>query len=170
MWVFVLDDYVERRSASVGELDELFARCNAVVHTGKRDDSHPLTASLSGWQEEAAELPAYPALATVVGGRVRRRTWTATGTTGSRLGAGTGRVPPGITGRREHLATSTAVPSGRCTCRGGSPTAARVVGPLDMLLPALDDAHFGARLANDLGTISRERDQPGQNNILMYDG
>ncbi len=39
---------------------------------------------------------------------------------------------------------------------------------LDVLLPALHDASLATRLANDLATMARERDEPGANNVLMY--
>ena len=40
----------------------------------------------------------------------------------------------------------------------------------DVLVSAVDDLSVAVRLANDLATIDRERNEPGQNNILMYDG
>ena len=40
---------------------------------------------------------------------------------------------------------------------------------LDVLVHSLNDVSVVVRLANDLATIYRERDQPGQNNLLMYD-
>lgn len=172
MWVIVLDDYIEQEITERDHLDELVDRCNAVVRTGKRDDSHPLTASLSGWQEEASALPTYPALSSLWEESVARTldgyryNWIAGWARES------GEIPPGITmDVDEHLAHIGSSAIGqvhvpRWLTYGGD----TLWDHMDMLLPALEDTHFVCRLANDLGTISRERDQPGQNNILMYDG
>jgi len=171
MWVIVLDDHIEQEITEQGPLDELVDRCNAVVRTGERDDSHPLTASLSEWQQEAAALPAYPALASLWEQSVAatlngyRYNWIA-GWARER-----GESPPGLTMDVDeylaHIGSSAInqVHIPRWLTYGDT-----YVNHLDALLPALEDTHYVCRLANDLGTIDRERDQPGQNNILMYDG
>lgn len=171
MWVIVLDDHIEQEITERGPLDELVDRCNAVVRTGVRDDSHPLTASLSEWQAEASALPGYPALASLWEKSVAatldgyRYNWVA-GWARER-----GEVPPGLTMDVDeylaHIGSSAInqVHIPRWLTYGDT-----YVNHLDALLPALEDTHYVCRLANDLGTIDRERDQPGQNNILMYDG
>jgi hypothetical protein len=174
MWVIVLDDDLEQEATELDQVDELVDRCNAVVRTGQRDDSHPLTASLSGWQQEAAELPTYPALSSLWEKSVARTldgyryNWAAG------WARDTGTTPPGLTMDVEeyfaHVGSSAIgqVHVPRWLTYGGED----VLEHLDVLLPALEDTHFVCRLANDIGTISRELSQPGHghNNILMYDG
>jgi len=170
MWVIVLDDYIEQEISERDTLDELVDRCNAVVRTGRHDDSHPLLASLSGWQREAVELPRYPALSSLWEKAVAatldgyRYNWVA----GWARTKGT--TPPGLTmDVEEYLAHigSSAINQVHLPrfLTFGSDT---LLDNLEVLLLALEDTHVVCRLANDLGTISRERDQPGQNNILMY--
>lgn len=171
LWAFAIDDVVEKEITELDELEDLFDRCNAVVRTGRRDDSHPILASLSGWQQELAQLPNYPALSALwerkfaaclaghrydwIAGWARTRGTTAPGFTmdvaeylAHHDGAGVGQVH---------------VP--RWIVYGGDD----VSSCLDVLVPALEDASVLIRLANDLGTFARERDEPGQNNVLMYD-
>lgn len=172
MWVIVLDDYFEQEITDRDQLDDFVDRCNAVVRTGRRDDSHPLLTGLSGWQQEASELPSYPALASLWEKGVAstldgyRYDWIV----GSAREKGS--TPPGFTmDVEEYLAHagSSAVLLVSVTkwLTYGEDT---LLDHLDVLLPALDDVSVVCRLANDLATISRERNQPGQNNILMYDG
>lgn len=167
VWAYALDDFVEREVSEVGELDAFFARCNAVVHTGQRDDGHPLLACLSTWQEEAAALPGYPALATVWADefasclRGHRYDWV--------VGWARERGEPTGSDVGEYLdhADSSAIGQvhvPRWIAYGG----AELPDRLDVLLPALHDASLATRLANDLATMARERDEPGANNVLMY--
>jgi hypothetical protein len=167
VWGYALDDHVEREVTEPDELDAFFDRCNAVVRTGNRDDGHPLLAALSTWQQEIAALPGYPALAHVwqekfasclrghrydwVVGRARER----------------GEAPDPDVGEYLDHADSSAVGQvqvPRWIVYGGEELPAR----LDVLVPALDDISVATRLANDLSTIARERDEPGANNVLMY--
>lgn len=177
MWVIVLDDYMEQELTDLDQLDkldEVLDRCNAVVRTGQRDDSHPLTASLSGWQQEAAELPLYPALSSLWEKSVARTldgyryNWIAG------LARDRGTTPPGFTmDVDEYLAHIGSSAIGQVHVPRwltyGEDT---LLEHLDVLLPALEDTHVVCRLSNDLGTIARELSQPGRghNNILMYDG
>jgi hypothetical protein len=167
VWAYALDDFVEREVSEVGELDEFFARCNAVVHTGQRDDGNPLLACLSTWQEEVAALPGYPALATVWADefasclRGHRYDWVVGWArergeaTGSDVGEYLDHADSSAIGQVH-------VP--RWITYGGEELPDR----LDVLLPALHDASLATRLANDLATMARERDEPGANNVLMY--
>jgi hypothetical protein len=43
-----------------------------------------------------------------------------------------------------------------------------VVDHLDLLVSAFGDYVVASRLASDLATYSRERDQPGNDNVFMY--
>lgn len=170
MWVIVLDDYIEQEITELEQLDDLVDRCNAVVRTGEPDHSHPLVASLSEWQQEASQYPTYPALASLWERSVfrtldgYRHDWIV----GWAREQGT--TPPGFTmDVDEYLAHVGSSAIGqvhvpRWLTYGGD----TLLDHLDVLLPALEDTHVVCRLANDLGTISRERNQPGQNNILMY--
>lgn len=172
MWVIVLDDHLEQEITEQAHLDELVDRCQAVVRTGTPDDGHPLLASLSEWQREAAELPTYPPLASLWETSVARTldgyryNWIA----GWARDRGT--TPPGLTlDVEEYLAHIGSSAIGQVHVPRwltfGTDT---LWDHMDVLLPALEDTHFVCRLANDLGTIERERAQPGHghNNILMY--
>jgi hypothetical protein len=171
MWVIVLDDYLEQEVTEVGHLDELVDRCNAVVRTNQPDDWHPLTASLSEWQQEASALPTYPPLAALWEKSVARTldgyryNWIA-GTARQR-----GVAPSGLTmDVEEYLAHIGSSAIGQVHVPRwltfGTDT---LWDNMDVLLPALEDTHWVCRLANDLGTIARELSEPGcHNNILMY--
>jgi hypothetical protein len=172
MWVIVLDDYLEQEITERKEVDELVDRCKAVVRTGQPDDGHPLLGSLSEWQQEASKLATYPALSALWEESVGRTldgyryNWIAGWARES------GNMPPGFTmGVDEHMAHIGSSAIGqvhvpRWLTYGGD----TLWDHMDVLLPALEDTHYVCRLANDLGTIARERSQPGHNNILMYEG
>jgi hypothetical protein len=166
-WAYALDDHVEREVADLAELDEFLDRCNAVVRTGRPDDGNPLLASLSVCQRELARLPGYPALASLwerkfdAGLRGQRYDWVV----GWAREMGTAAE----SGVEEYLEHADSISIGqvhlpRWVSYGGDELPKR----LDVLVPALDDVTVATRLANDLATISRERDEPGQNNVLMY--
>lgn len=166
VWAYALDNHIERDVASLPELDDLFDRCNAVIRTGQRDDGHPLLASLSGWQRELAQQPLYPPLATLweqkfdsclramrydwVVGRAREE-----GADGSSV--------------EEYLDHADSISVWQVHVpRWIGYGCDDLVDHLDVLVPALDDVTVIGRLANDLATYSWEREEKGQNNILMY--
>lgn len=168
VWTYAFDDYVEREVTDLSELDEFFDRCRAVLRTGRRDDGNPLLASLSTWQRELADLPDYPALASLweektdLVLRGHRYDWV--------VGRERERGSPPQAGVEEYLdhadsITLWMVHLPRWVAYGGDEVPKR----LDVLVPALDDLSVAVRLANDLATIDRERSEPGHNNVLMYD-
>jgi hypothetical protein len=167
MFAYALDKYVDREVTELAELDEFIDRCTAVVRAGKSDESNQLLRMLSAWQREFAELPGYPALAAVWERkfdsclRGHRYNWV--------VGAARERGEDPAADVDEYLAHADGVAIGlvqvpRWVAYGGP----ELPDLLDVLLPALDDVAVVARLANDLATIDRERDEPGQNNILLY--
>lgn len=167
VWAYALDDHVEQNVHSLAELDELFDRCNAIVRNGKYDDSHPLLASLSGWQAEVASHPLYPGLAAVWADRFaeallgERYDWIA----GEARERGEGPTDPEEYLR--HAASSntwmTHFP------RWATSDREDLLDNLPLLDSALMEIEVAVRLANDLATFRRERAERGQNNILMYD-
>ncbi|MFE8912137.1 terpene synthase family protein [Streptomyces globisporus] len=167
VWAYALDDHVEQNVRSLDELDDLFGRCEAVVRGGGRDDSHPLLASLSGWQSELERAPHYPKLAGLWGDRFaealrgERYDWTA----GLARDRGEGPSDP-----QEYL-TYAASSNAWITHFPRWATSDRddLVENLPLLDSALETIEVAVRLSNDLATFERERAEPGQNNILMYD-
>jgi hypothetical protein len=166
-WTYAIDNHVERDVTSLAELDDLFDRCAAVVRTGQRDDSHPLLACLSGWQHDLARHPDYPALAALWerkfadGLRAMRYDWV--------VGRAREEGAASVSNIEEYLANADSilvwlVHLPRWIVYGG----AELVDHLDVLIPAMDDVTVATRLANDLATYAWEKDEKGQNNILMY--
>jgi hypothetical protein len=167
VWAYALDDYVEREISELAALDEFFDRCTAIVHTGQPDGGHPLLTCLSAWQAEIAALPGYPALAATWEQkfdsclRGHRYDWV--------VGWARERGEPVESDVDEYLDNADSSAIGqvhvpRWIAYGG----AELPDRLDVLLPALADASVATRLANDLATIARERDEAGANNVLMY--
>jgi terpene synthase-like protein len=167
VWGYALDDHIERKITDLGELDGFLARCNEVVRTGRRDDGNALLASLSSWQEEISAQPGYPALADVWADkfdsclRGHRYDWV--------VGWARERGESPATSVEEYLAHADSSAIGqvhvpRWIAYGDDELPAH----LDVLVPALDDVSVATRLANDLATIARERDEAGANNVLMY--
>lgn len=160
-WAYALDDHLELRAT---DADDLVDRCLAVVRTGQADTSHPLLTSLSAWNQELASLPGYPPLDALWQAkfasclRGHRYDWVA----------GRTRERGTVAEYLDHADSISLwlVNLPRWVAYGGPDLPAH----LDVLVPAVDDLSMAVRLANDLATIDRERDQPGQNNILMYDG
>lgn len=166
-WTYAVDDYAEQEVPCLAELDEMLARCNAVLQTGAPDTSHPLLAALSEYQAGLMTWPLYPALSALwrekFGKDMRgmRYDWIV-GRAREEL---TGPVPS-VAEYLNHadsiLVWTTHLP--RWICNGDT----GLIDHLDVLIPALDDEVVAVRLANDLATISRAKAQRGQNNILMY--
>lgn len=166
-WVCAADDHVERDVTDLAELDEFIDRCDTVVRTGRRDDSEPLLASLSGWQRELADEPLYPKLAELWERkfaaclRAMRYDWV--------VGAARadGRDPASTVDEYLDNADSISVWQVHLP-RWVSSGHTGLVDHLDVLVPALDDIAVVGRLANDLAGYSRERTEPRENNVLMY--
>jgi catabolite regulation protein CreA len=167
VWVCAIDDHIERDVTELDKLDEFIDRCNAVVRTGRRDDSHPLLASLSGWQRELACWPDYSALAELwerkfaACMRAMRYDWVV----GLARANGTGTTSTVA----EYLDNADSISVWQvhlpCWVSAGGAT---LVDHLDVLVPALDDIAVACRLANDLASYARERADPRENNVLMY--
>ncbi|GAB3449362.1 isoprenoid biosynthesis enzyme family protein [Actinophytocola sediminis] len=172
-WAYAFDDHLEQRVTDPGELGELVDRCLAVVHTGQSDPGNPLLHSLSAWQHELARLPGYPPLASLWQTRFaaclrgHRYDWTA-GRARERGSAHAAGITLDVAEYLDHADSISLwlVNLPRWVAYGGADLPAR----LDVLVPAVDDLTVAVRLANDLATIDRELNEPGQNNILMYAG
>ncbi|TDP98038.1 terpene synthase family protein [Labedaea rhizosphaerae] len=170
VWVCAIDDHIEREVSELDKLDEFIDRCNSVVRTGRPDDSNTLLAALSGWQRELADRPGYPALASLWERkfaaclRAMRYDWVV----GTARANGTGTTSMNTT-VAEYLdnADSISIWQVHLPC-WVSPEDAGPVEHLDVLVPALDDIAVVCRLANDLASYWRERDDPRENNVLMY--
>lgn len=167
VWVCAIDDHLERNVTTLAELNEFIDRCNTVVRTGRRDDRHPLLASLSGWQQELASSPHYPALSGLWERkfaaclRAMHYDWVV----GSARASGTG---PTST-LEEYLDNADSISVWQVHLpRWVGAGCPEVADHLDVLVPALDDVAVLNRLANDLATFSRERSEPRENNVLMY--
>lgn len=167
VWAYALDDHVEQHVQSLGELDDLFGRCNGIVQGGGRDDGHPLLTALSDWQDELARFPRYPRLAVLWAERFaealhgERYDWIA----GRARDAGDGPSDPEEYLRHAASCNTwiTHFPRWVTTDRDD------LLDGLAVLDAALQEMEVAVRLANDLATYPRERGEPGQNNILMYD-
>lgn len=165
-WAYALDDHVEQNVQSLGELDDLFGRCNAVV-AGGQDDGHPLLAALSGWQSALARYPLYPQLAGLWAERFaealagERYDWVA----GRARDDGNGPSDP-----EEYLRYAAS-----CNTwithfpRWATSSRSDLLDSVPVLDSAMLEIEVAVRLANDLATFRREQAEPGQNNILMYD-
>ncbi|RZS30337.1 hypothetical protein EV193_11733 [Herbihabitans rhizosphaerae] len=172
-WVCAFDDYLEHEITELRGVDEFLERCDAVVRTGKRDDGNPVLAGLSALQRDLGELTGYPALASLWERkfdsclRGHRYDWIA-GWARVRGRAPEAGVKLDVEEYLEHVDSISLwhVQVPRWLAYGGD----ELPEHLDVLVPAVDDSAVLARLANDLGTIARERSEPGQNNLLMYDG
>lgn len=167
VWVCAIDDYIEREVASIEELDEFIERCDAVLRTGKRDDGGPLLASLSGIQEDLAAEPLYPRLAELW----ERKFASCLGAMRYDWIIGTARAngedpPPSIEEYLRHADSISVwqVHFPRLLCSATTD----LLEHLDVLVPALDEVAVVSRLANDLAGYDRERDDPRENNALMY--
>ncbi|RZS33951.1 hypothetical protein EV193_110101 [Herbihabitans rhizosphaerae] len=167
VWAHALDKFVDREITERAQLDDFVDRCNTVVRTGEPDHGNQLLRILSDWQREFAELPDYSPLAAVWERkfdsclRGHQYNWV--------VGSARERGEEPEVDVAAYLAHSDSVAVGlvqvpRWVAYGG----AELPDRLDVLLPALDHIAVAVRLANDLATIDRERDEPGQNNILMY--
>nr|AEV45184.1 Wt1.3 [Streptomyces sp. WT1] len=167
VWAYALDDHVEQNVRSLDELDDLFGRCEAVVRGGDRDDSHPLLASLSDWQSDLERAPHYPKLAGLWGDRFaealrgERYDWTAG--LARDLGEGPSDPQEYLTYAASSNAWITHFPRWATSDRDD------LLDHLSALDSALEAIEVAVRLSNDLATFERERAEPGQNNILMYD-
>ena len=163
MWVCAMDEAVERDFTELDKLDEFIDRCNAVVRTGRRDDSTMLLAALSGWQQDLAGRPGYPALAELwerkfaACMRAMRYDWVV----GMARANGTGETST-VEEYLDH-ADSISIWQVHLPCWADAP-----VEHLETLVPALDDVAVVCRLANDLASYARERADPRENNVLMY--
>jgi hypothetical protein len=168
VWVCALDDHLERDITELDELDQFIDRCNTIVRTGRRDEGNPLLASLSGWQRELAGSPNYPALAELWVDkfatclRAMRYDWVV----GAARANGTGSTST----VEEYLANADSISVWQVHLpRWTSSCGPELADHLDVLVPALDDIAVVGRLANDLASFARERLDPRENNVLMYD-
>jgi hypothetical protein len=162
VWICAFDDYIER--SELTQLDDMLRRCANIVGGQGSDDSHWLLTALSGWQRDLVSRPLYPALAGLWAEKFEsmlrgmRHEWLA--------GRNTQRD---ISGVAEYLAHADSVAVWmthlpRWLTYGDS----AVLDHLDVLVSAFSDYVVASRLANDLASFSRERDQPGNDNVLMY--
>lgn len=164
VWTYALDDHVEQVVASLPELDDLFARCLAIVHTGRSDTSHPILTALSSCQQDLSAQPLYPALADLWAAKFAsdleavRYDWLVS----------RGDIPR--TDIRDYLdhASSVTLWMNHFPLWATADDAA-LLDHLDVLVSAVDDLTVVVRLANDLATFHRES-RAGDNNILMYPG
>jgi Terpene synthase family 2, C-terminal metal binding len=164
LWIFAFDDHVESFAPGDGaRLDDLMRRCAAVVRGG-RDDSHWLLSTLSTWQRDLAAWPLYPALSGLWIEKFdsmlssMRWEWEAA-RSGRRDSAGL----------RDYLAHADSIAAWvsvlpRWITYGGDD----VLDHLDTLVAALGDYVIADRLANDLASFARERDQSATDNVLRY--
>jgi Terpene synthase family 2, C-terminal metal binding len=164
LWIFAFDDHVESFAPGDGvRLDDLMRRCAGVIRGG-RDDSHGLLTALSDWQRNLAARPLYPTLSDLWIEkfdsmlRSMRREWEA---------ARSGRRD--AAGLEEYLAHADSIAAWvsvlpRWITYGGDD----VDNHLDTLVPALGEYVVANRLANDLASFVRERDQSATDNVLRY--
>jgi hypothetical protein len=162
VWIFAFDDYIER--SELTQLDDMLHRCANIVGGQGPDHSHWLLTALSGWQQDLVSRPLYPALAGLWAEKFEsmlrgmRYEWLA--------GRNTQRDISGVTSYLAHAdsvaACMTHLP--RWLTYGDS----AVLDHLDLLVSALGDYVVAVRLANDLASFSRDHDEPGNDNILMY--
>lgn len=162
LWIFAFDDYIER--SDLAQLDDMLRRCAHIVGGKGADNSHWLLTALSSWQRDMAARPLYPALAGLWVEKFEsmlnsmRYQWTA--------GRAAQRDQSGV---HHYLAHADSVAAWithlpRWITYGDS----ALLDHLDALVPAFSDYVIASRLANDLASYSRERDQPGNDNVLMY--
>jgi hypothetical protein len=162
LWICAFDDYVEQ--AGLDQVDDMLWRCSDVVAGNGRDDSHWLLSALWNWQQDLASRPLYPALAGLWVEKFdsmlesMRHEWTAA--------QSAQRNPSGVD---EYLAHADSVAAWvtvlpRWITYGGT----AVLEHLDLLVAAMGDYVVANRLANDLASFSRERDQPATDNVLLY--
>ncbi|MGH3849266.1 MAG: hypothetical protein ACRDRT_06135, partial [Pseudonocardiaceae bacterium] len=167
VWTYAFDDYIEQEVSSLTELDDMLCRCGTIVRTGIPDDSHPLLAVLSRWQADLMKQPLYPALAALWAQKFDddlrgvRYDW-VTGRAREKSAGAVSSVEEYLDHADSILAWMVHFPR---WIYGGD---ARILDYLDVLIPALDEFTYVLRLANDLATIFREKNQKGQNNVLMY--
>lgn len=152
VWLYAVDDLVDVRASSLAEVDEVLARCIAVVSKGARDESHPVFAALCDVQRELESKPLYCALEALWVRKFEscmlgmRYAWQV----------GRGEIPrPSIGEYLEHadsiLKWITIVTLWAGTA---GPDLPRHLG---VLVPCADDVCVAVRLANDLATSARER-------------
>lgn len=162
VWIFAFDDYIER--SELAQLDDMLQRCANIVRGNGPDDSHWLLTALSRWQQDVASRPLYPALAGLWAekfesmSRGMRHEWL--------VGRSAQRDRSGVA---EYLAHADSVAAWmthlpRWLTYGDS----AVLNHLDLLVAALGDYVVAVRLANDVASFSRDHDQPGNDNVLMY--
>lgn len=162
VWICAFDDYIER--ANLARVDDMLQRCANVVRGHGPDDSHWLLTALSGWQQDVASQPLYPELAGLWAEKFEsmlcgmRHEWLS--------GRCTQRDQSGV---QEYLAHADSIAVWMThlprwlTYGDGA-----VLDHLDVLVSAFADYVVASRLANDLASYCRERDQPGNDNVLMY--
>jgi len=162
VWICAFDDYIE--CSDLAPLNDMLRRCANIVRGNGPDDSHWLLRALSSWQQDAVSQPLYPVLAGLWVEKFEsmlrgmRHEWT-TGRSAQRDRSG---VADYLAHADSVAAWMTHLP--RWITYGDS----AVLDHLDLLVSALGDYVVASRLANDLATYSRERDQPGNDNVLMY--
>jgi len=164
LWLYAFDDYLEQTVTDLAHLDDTMQRCANIVSGNGPDDSHWLFSTLSSRQLDLASRPLYPALAglwvekftTMLQGM--RYEWTAPRS--ARRNEST--VDEYLANAANIASEVTHLP--RWITYGDS----AVLDHLDDLVLALGDETVAIRLANDLASFPRERDQPGHDNILMY--
>jgi Terpene synthase family 2, C-terminal metal binding len=164
LWIFAFDDYVETFApCDAARLDDLMRRLANVVRGG-RDDSHWLLTALSNWQRDIAAWPLYPALSGLWIEKFdsmldsMRWEWQA---------ARSGRRDDA--GLREYLAHADSIAAWVSVMpRWITYEGDGVLDHLDALVPALAEYVVANRLANDLASFARERDQPATDNVLRY--
>jgi uncharacterized protein YgfB (UPF0149 family) len=164
LWIFAFDDYVETVApGDAAQLDGLMRRIAGVVRGG-RDDSHWLLTTLSDLQADLAEWPLYPALA---GLWIEKFDATLDSTRWEWEMALSER--PDDVDLRDYLAHADSISAWvsvlpRWITYGGD----GLLDHLDALVAALAEYVVADRLANDLASFARERDQPGTDNVLHY--
>jgi hypothetical protein len=165
IWATAIDDCVEQDVTELAKLDEVFDRCSAIVRGGVPSDDSWLLTALYSLQQDLACRPLYPALANLWVGkfesflRSTHHEWVA------------GRSPRrDLSGVNDYLEHSDNVAAWithltRWITYGD----ATIVENLDTLTAALAESVVAIRLANDLATFSRECEEHGHDNILMYE-
>jgi hypothetical protein len=164
LWIFAFDDCVETFApGDAARLDELMDRCAGVIRGG-RDDSHWLLTVLSDWQRDLAEWPLYPALADLWIEKFdsmldsTRWEWESAQS-----------VHPDEVDLQDYLAHADSISAWatvlpRWITYGGD----GLLDHLDALVAALAEYVIADRLANDLASFARERDQGDSDNVLHY--
>ncbi len=164
LWICAFDDCVVTFApGDAARLDELMRRCACVVRGG-RDNSHWLLRTLSGLQADLAAWPQYSVLADLWVEKFdamldcTRRGWEAAL---SRR--------PGDAGLRDYLAHADSIAAWTTVLpRWITYSGNGLLDHLDAMVAAMAEYVIAARLANDLASFARERDQPASDNVLHY--